>query len=145
MSLGCGRAITVAADGGDETGESSGTSTSTSTDTSDTATTDTSEADTGNDTEVPDFGQPPPPGDCRGDVDILIVVDNSGTMGKKQQILGAAMPALVDAMDSIDKWDSGGILPPVTFSASAHHAQKAGFICELENGRFKLLTDWLAP
>jgi branched-chain amino acid transport system substrate-binding protein len=53
--------------------------------------------------------------------------------------------AFIDAMDSIRDWDSGGILPPVTFSATDHHAQKAGFICELENGRFKLLTDWLAP
>ena len=51
----------------------------------------------------------------------------------------------LDAMESIRDWDSGGILPPVTFSASDHHAQKAGFICELENGRFKAITDWIAP
>ena len=51
----------------------------------------------------------------------------------------------LDAMESIGDWDSGGILPPVTFSASDHHAQKAGFICELENGRFKAITDWIAP
>jgi len=51
----------------------------------------------------------------------------------------------LDAMESIRDWDSGGIVPPVSFSASDHHAQKAGFICELENGRFKPLTDWLAP
>lgn len=53
--------------------------------------------------------------------------------------------SFLDAMETIHDWDSGGILPPVTFSATDHHAQKAGFICELENGRFKLLTDWLAP
>jgi branched-chain amino acid transport system substrate-binding protein len=53
--------------------------------------------------------------------------------------------AFLDAMESIDNWNSGGILPPVSFSATDHHAQDAGFICELENGRFKPLTDWLAP
>ncbi len=53
--------------------------------------------------------------------------------------------SFLDAMNTIRDWDSGGILPPVTFSETDHHAQKAGFICELENGRFKLLTDWLAP
>lgn len=51
----------------------------------------------------------------------------------------------LDAMESIHDWDSGGILPPVSFSASDHHAQKAGFICELKNGRFIALSDWLAP
>jgi ABC-type branched-subunit amino acid transport system substrate-binding protein len=53
--------------------------------------------------------------------------------------------AFLDAMESIRNWDSGGILPPVSFSASDHHAQEAGFICELENGRFKPLGDWLVP
>ena len=53
--------------------------------------------------------------------------------------------AFLDAMESIAQWDSGGILPPVSFSATDHHAQDAGFICELENGRFKPLTDWLGP
>lgn len=51
----------------------------------------------------------------------------------------------LDAMESIQNWDSGGILPPVSFSETDHHAQEAGFICELENGRFKPLTDWLEP
>jgi hypothetical protein len=51
----------------------------------------------------------------------------------------------LDAMESIRDWDSGGILPPASFSATDHHAQEAGFICELDGGRFKLLTDWLAP
>jgi len=53
--------------------------------------------------------------------------------------------AFLDAMESISGWDSGGILPPVSFSATDHHAQDAGFICELENRRFRPLTDWLTP
>lgn len=53
--------------------------------------------------------------------------------------------SFVDAMESIRDWNSGGILPPVSFSADDHHAQKAGFICELKNGRFVALSDWLAP
>lgn len=51
----------------------------------------------------------------------------------------------LDAMESITNWDSGGILPPVNFSATDHHAQEAGFICELENGRFKPLSGWMTP
>jgi ABC-type branched-subunit amino acid transport system substrate-binding protein len=51
----------------------------------------------------------------------------------------------LDAMESIDAWDSGGILPPVSFSASDHHAQDAGFICELRDGRFVPLSDWISP
>lgn len=51
----------------------------------------------------------------------------------------------LDAMESIRDWDSGGILPPVTFSATDHHAQDAGFICELNDGRFRALSDWLSP
>lgn len=51
----------------------------------------------------------------------------------------------LDAMESITNWDSGGILPPVSFSATDHHAQEAGFICELENGRFKPLSGWITP
>ncbi|MDX1403890.1 MAG: ABC transporter substrate-binding protein [Woeseiaceae bacterium] len=53
--------------------------------------------------------------------------------------------SFLDAMESIENWDSGGILPPVSFSASDHHAQDAGFICQLQNGRFVALSDWLAP
>jgi ABC-type branched-subunit amino acid transport system substrate-binding protein len=51
----------------------------------------------------------------------------------------------VDAMESIRDWDSGGILPPVSFSASDHHAQPAGFICELRDGRFEAVTGWIEP
>jgi branched-chain amino acid transport system substrate-binding protein len=53
--------------------------------------------------------------------------------------------SFLDAMDSIRDWDSAGILPPVSFSPADHHAQDAGFICELENGRFNALSDWLVP
>jgi hypothetical protein len=48
-------------------------------------------------------------------------------------------------MESIRDWDSGGILPPVSFSPEDHHAQDAGFICKLKDGRFQALSDWLAP
>jgi len=53
--------------------------------------------------------------------------------------------ALLDAMESIQDWNSGGILPPVNFSATDHHAQDAGIFCELEDGRFKQLGSWYAP
>jgi len=51
----------------------------------------------------------------------------------------------LDAMESISNWDSGGILPPVDFSATDHHAQEAGFICELQDGRFEPLSGWTTP
>ena len=51
----------------------------------------------------------------------------------------------VDAMESIDGWASGGILPPVSFSETDHHAQPAGFICELRDRRFQALTGWIEP
>lgn len=50
----------------------------------------------------------------------------------------------IDAMESIRAWDSGGIIPPVTFSAAEHHAQHAGLICELRGGRFEPLTGWVS-
>lgn len=53
--------------------------------------------------------------------------------------------SFVDAMESIRGWESGGVLPEVSFSPSDHHAQDAGFICELEGGRFRALTGWIAP
>jgi ABC-type branched-subunit amino acid transport system substrate-binding protein len=51
----------------------------------------------------------------------------------------------IDAMESIEGWDSRGILPPVTFSRSNHHAQRAGFVCELKDGRFQPVTSWATP
>jgi ABC-type branched-subunit amino acid transport system substrate-binding protein len=51
----------------------------------------------------------------------------------------------IDAMETIDQWDSRGILPPVSFSRSNHHAQRAGFVCELKDGRFQPVTSWVTP
>ena len=51
----------------------------------------------------------------------------------------------IDAMEGIVNWDAGGVLPNVSFSASNHHAQRAGFICEMQGGRLVALTDWIAP
>ena len=64
--------------------------------------------------------------------------------------LELAGPALtedgfLDAMESVSDWDSGGIMPPVSFSPTDHHAQTAGFICELRNGRFEALSGWIEP
>ena len=70
----------------------------------------------------------------------LLVVEGLERAGKD-----LTRETFLDGMESIRAWDSGGIVPPVDFSATDHHAQNAGFICELENGRFKPLTDWLAP
>lgn len=53
--------------------------------------------------------------------------------------------AFISAMESIRDWDSGGIMPPASFSADDHHAQSAGFICRYEDGAFRALTDWIEP
>jgi ABC-type branched-subunit amino acid transport system substrate-binding protein len=46
------------------------------------------------------------------------------------------------SMESIKNWESG-VIPPVRFSETDHHAQHEGFIVELRNGVFKALTDWI--
>lgn len=51
----------------------------------------------------------------------------------------------IDALQSLTNWDAGGVMPNVSFSASNHHAQRAGFICEMKGGRLVALTDWIAP
>lgn len=56
--------------------------------------------------------------------------------------LERAGPALtretfIDAMETISDWPSGGIMPAVSFSAGQHHAQHAGFPCELRQARFE--------
>ena len=51
----------------------------------------------------------------------------------------------IDAMETISNWDTGGILPPVSLSRTNHHAQRAGFVCELREGRFTPLGDWITP
>jgi branched-chain amino acid transport system substrate-binding protein len=53
--------------------------------------------------------------------------------------------SFIDAMESIKGWDSGGILPPVSFSSTNHHAQEAGFVCELRQGKFVDLSGWITP
>jgi ABC-type branched-subunit amino acid transport system substrate-binding protein len=53
--------------------------------------------------------------------------------------------SFIDAMETIKDWDSGGILPPVSFSKTDHHAQRAGFVCELRDGRFAPLSGWITP
>ena len=52
---------------------------------------------------------------------------------------------LVDALESIRAWDAGGVMPPVSFSPTDHHAQPAGFVCELKAGRFVPLSGWIEP
>ena len=53
--------------------------------------------------------------------------------------------SFIDAMETIKDWDSGGILPAVTFSKTDHHAQRAGFVCELRQSHFVPLGDWIRP
>ncbi len=53
--------------------------------------------------------------------------------------------SFIDAMETIKNWDSGGILPPASFSKTNHHAQQAGFVCELRQSRFVPLGDWITP
>ena len=51
----------------------------------------------------------------------------------------------VDAMERIVDWDAGGVMPNVSFSPTNHHAQRAGFICEMRGGRLVAVTDWITP
>ena len=53
--------------------------------------------------------------------------------------------SFIDAMESIKDWDSGGIMPPVSFSPENHHAQTAGFICVLEDNHFHPVSGWIEP
>lgn len=53
--------------------------------------------------------------------------------------------SFIDAMERLRNWDSQGILPPVSFSAGNHHAQDAGFICELKQRQFEPLSGWIVP
>lgn len=69
-----------------------------------------------------------------------LMVDGLGRAGRD-----LTREAFIDAMESIADWDSGGILPPVSFSPLDHHAQDAGFICELREGRFEAVTEWVEP
>ena len=51
----------------------------------------------------------------------------------------------IDAMEGLRDWDAGGVMPNVSFSSSNHHAQRAGFICEMREGRLVAVSDWIAP
>jgi branched-chain amino acid transport system substrate-binding protein len=51
----------------------------------------------------------------------------------------------IDAMEQLTHWDAGGVMPAVSLSPSNHHAQRAGFICEMQGGRLVPLTGWIAP
>ncbi|MBI3664750.1 MAG: ABC transporter substrate-binding protein, partial [Acidobacteria bacterium] len=53
--------------------------------------------------------------------------------------------SFLNSMETIRNWPSGGILPPVTFSQTNHHAQRAGFLCELKDARFQPLGGWIEP
>jgi ABC-type branched-subunit amino acid transport system substrate-binding protein len=53
--------------------------------------------------------------------------------------------SFIDAMERIRDWDSGGVMPPVTLAPDNHHAQRAGFLCELRQSRFQPLSEWVAP
>ena len=48
----------------------------------------------------------------------------------------------IDAMESIKNWENG-VIPPVSFSSTDHHAQKDAFIVELKDGKFNPITDWI--
>jgi ABC-type branched-subunit amino acid transport system substrate-binding protein len=60
---------------------------------------------------------------------------------------GAALTreGFVNAMEQLTDWDAGGVMPNVSFSATNHHAQRAGFICEMQGGRLVARTGWIAP
>ena len=58
---------------------------------------------------------------------------------------GLTRERFIEAMESIVNWDAGGVLPNVSFSAANHHAQRAGFICEMQGGRLVAVTDWITP
>ncbi len=49
------------------------------------------------------------------------------------------------ALESFDNWGTGGITPPVSFSAANHHAQYAGLVCRMEGGRFVPISSWELP
>ncbi len=53
--------------------------------------------------------------------------------------------SLINALESMRAVDAGGVMPPVSFSPTDHHAQPAGFVCELVDGRFKALSGWIEP
>jgi branched-chain amino acid transport system substrate-binding protein len=65
--------------------------------------------------------------------------------GLKRAGANPTRESFIDAMETIKDWDSGGILPASSFSKANHHAQRAGFVCELKESRFVPLGDWITP
>ncbi|MGE4336028.1 MAG: ABC transporter substrate-binding protein [Pigmentiphaga sp.] len=63
--------------------------------------------------------------------------------GLRQAGPSVTRESLIDGLESLRHWDSGGILPAVSFSPGRHHAQDAGFIGELRARRIEPLTDWI--
>lgn len=49
---------------------------------------------------------------------------------------------LVKGLESVTNWDSG-IVPPISFSATDHHAQANGMIVESRGDRFVPVSGWL--
>lgn len=49
---------------------------------------------------------------------------------------------LIRAMEGIGNWDSG-IVPPISFSPTDHHAQANGMMVESKAGRFVPISGWL--
>jgi hypothetical protein len=50
------------------------------------------------------------------------VVEAKGAVGWRGRVVSVGLSS----------WETGGALPPVSFSAADHHAQTAGFVCELK-------------
>jgi len=68
---------------------------------------------------------------------ILAGLDRAGAQPTRER--------LIDGLESLRDWSSGGVFPPVSFSPANHHAQQAGFIGELRNRRIEQLTAWIVP
>lgn len=49
----------------------------------------------------------------------------------------------INAMEELEDWPSGGIMPPVSLSSSNHHAQPWAFVVELQEGVLISLTSWI--
>jgi hypothetical protein len=109
------RAMATSASGG-TTGDTTATSAPTST-----STTNGNEESTTEDEEKLDIGNGtggPPVGGCTGDVectliDILFVIDNSGTMGEEQLNLAANFPLLIEQITSLTDAEGQALNPDV--------------------------------
>lgn len=65
--------------------------------------------------------------------------------GLRRASPGLDRESFVAALETIRQWDSGAVMPPVDLSRDNHHAQFAGFLCELKDRRFEPLSDWIGP